>query len=136
MLLLLFLGLLFLLRLGFVSVHRSPFRFVRPVCCTHLATGDVLGMTSFKTLATSLALRSLWIGASSTNSLLTEPNQLGLVTRLGQHRMRLGRMVRCALGLVVPAEPFACTFYAHEISMASSAALAQTPAVVKSLGRT
>ena len=132
MLLLLFPGLLFLLR----SVHKSPFGLVRPVRCTHLATGDVLGMTSFETLATSLALRSLWVGASSANSLLAEPNQLGLIPRLGQHSVALGRMVRCALGFVVPAEPFACTFYAHEISIASSAALAQTPAVVKSLGRT
>ena len=87
-------------------------------------------MTSFETLASSFALRALWIGPRSTDSLLTEPDQLDFVARLSQNRMGLGPVPWRSFGFVIPAESFSCSYYAHAISMDTSVARSHTPAVV------
>ncbi len=51
-----------------------PFNFVRPVCCGHLAFGNVLGMAGFESFVSGGAFRRTF------DTLLTESDEFHLVT--------------------------------------------------------
>lgn len=64
-------------------------------------------MPGFETGSPGFLALGLWILPGTTYTLLPKSNQLYLIARLRQDRMRLGRMLGRTLGLVIAAKLFA-----------------------------
>ena len=89
------------------SLERLPLYAVSPICCRHLAFGNVLGVTGFESL---VAGSSLW---GTFDTLLPEANQFDLATRFGKYGMGFLWVVRCRFRLVVASKTFTSIVDTH-----------------------
>jgi len=82
------------------AVNSSPFGAICPICRRHLAFGDVLGVTCFKTLSASFFRCARWILTCSTHALLAKTDRFYLVALLGNNNVGFRGMRRRPFGLV------------------------------------